>query len=177
MNRRATLILASVTLLCLPVVLPLGNALAQQKQKMSYKVSEQNSKYTQQLWIDAGDAPGHQVRAYEIHRTFPADAPMINGIKLKEIWTRGVSDLRGYNGPSTNYTTYILENGDKFFVSGTTLGQQNPAGKRVTVNVGHITGGTGKFSGIQGMTRSSGLSDGKAGQTATDTEVEYWFEK
>ena len=75
------------------------------------------------------------------------------------------------------YTTYILENGDKFFVSGTTLGQQNPAGKRVTVNVGHITGGTGKFSGIQGMTRSSGLSDGKAGQTATDTEVEYWFEK
>jgi hypothetical protein len=173
MNRRSTL----TALLCLAVAFSAGNALAQQKQKVSYKVSEQNTKYTQQLWINARDVPGHQVRAYEIHRTFPADAPMINGIKLKEIWTRGVSDLIDYNGPSTNYTTYILENGDKFFVSGTTLGQQNLAGKRVTVNVGHITGGTGKFAGIEGMTRSSGLSDAQAGQTATDTELAYWFEK
>jgi hypothetical protein len=165
------------TVLCLAVGLWAGDALAQQKQKVSYKVSEQNSKYTQQLALDAGDAPGHQVRVYEIHRTFPAEAPLINGVKLKETWTRGISDYTDYNGPSSAYTTYLFENGDKFFVRATTLGQQNAAGKRATVSVGQITGGTGKFAGIQGMTRSAGLSDPKGGQTATDAEVEYWFAK
>jgi hypothetical protein len=161
--------------LCLAVALSAGNALAQDKQKVSYKVSEQNSKYTQQLVIDVGDVPGHQVRVYEIHRTFPTDAPVINGIKLKETWTRGVSDYTNYNGPSSSYGTYLFENGDQLFVRTTTLGQQNAAGKRANISVGQITGGTGKLAGIQGMARGSGVADPKAGQTATEVEVEYWF--
>ena len=40
----------------------MSNGWAQQKQKVSYKVSAENSKYTQQHMIDVGDASGHQVR-------------------------------------------------------------------------------------------------------------------
>jgi hypothetical protein len=172
---KSSSMITTAALLCLAVALSAGNALAQEKQKVSYKVSEQDSKYTQQLVIDVGDVPGHQVRVFEIHRMFSADAPMINGIKLKETWTRGVSDYTNYNGPSGSYAIYLFENGDRFFVRNTTLGQQSAAGKRANISVGQITGGTGKFAGIQGMTRGSGLADPKAGQTATEVEVEYWF--
>ena len=177
MTRKAGIILTTIALFGLAVALPVGDALAQQKQKVSYKVPAENTKYTQQLTIDAGDTAGHEVRVFEIHRTFASDAPVINGIKLKETWARGFSDYTDYNGPSASYVTYVFENGDKFFVHNTTLGQKNATGKRTTVSVGKITGGTGKFVGIQGMTRSSGLSDPKAGQNATDVEVEFWLAK
>ena len=177
MTRNARIILTIIALFGLVVVLPGGDALAQQKQKVSYKVSTENTKYTQQLTIDAGDMSGHEVRVFEIHRTLGADAPVINGIKLKETWNRGFADYTDYNGPSSSYVTYVFENGDKVFVQTTTLGQKNAAGTRTTVSVGRITGGTGQFVGIQGMTRSTGLSDPKAGQNATEVEVEFWFAK
>jgi hypothetical protein len=177
MNRMTTLTLTTMALLCLAVALPAGDALAQQKQKVSYKASAANTKYTQQLTIDVGDVPGHVVRAFEIHRTFPTDAPVINGVKLKEMMTRGVSDYTDYNGPSNSYTVYALENGDKFFIKTTTLGQANAAGRRATTSVGTITGGTGKLVGIQGMSRGSGTSDPKAGFNENQTEIEYWFAK
>jgi hypothetical protein len=161
----------------LAVARPAGGALAQEKQKVSYKTPAANTKYTQQLSIDAGDVPGHQVRVWELHRSFPTDAPVINGVKLKEPWSRGVSDYTAYNGLSSSYAVYVLENGDKFFARTTTLGQSTAAGKRATTSVGVITGGTGKFTGIQGMTRSSGSSDPKAGVNEAQVEIEYWFPK
>src|SRR5438128_426876 len=92
MKRIITLALPTIALLCLAVALPAGDALAQQKQKVSYKVSAENSKYTQQHLIDVGDVPGHEVRIFEIRRTFPNNPPMINGVKLVEQWTRGLTD-------------------------------------------------------------------------------------
>ena len=65
------------------------SAWAQEKQKISYRVSAENSKYTQRNTIDVGDEPGHQLTLFEIHRTFPSNAPVIIGVKLKETWTRG----------------------------------------------------------------------------------------
>ena len=177
MNRRTTLILASMAPLCLAVALPTGDASAQQKQKISYKASAPNTKYTQQLTLDVGDVPGHQVRVFEIHRTFPTDAPLINGVQIKETLTRGMSDYTDYNGPSNSYTVYVLENGDKFFARTATLGQANAAGKRSTISVGTITGGTGKLVGIKGTARSSGTSDPKAGFNENQAEIEYWLEK
>jgi hypothetical protein len=176
MNRR-TLTLNTMALLGLAVTLPAGDAAAQQKQKVSYKVPAESTKYTQQLTIDVGDVPGHQVRVVEIHRTFPTNAPMINGVKLKEMLTRGVSDYTDYNGPSNSYSVYVLENGDKFFVRTLTLGQANAAGKRATTSVGTITAGTGALAGIQGMTRGSGASDPKAGFNENQAEIEYWIGK
>jgi hypothetical protein len=125
--------------------------------------------------------PGHEVRVFEIHRTYSTDPPVINGVKLKETWTRGFSDYTDYNGLSTSYITYVFENGDKLFVQSNSLGQKNAAGKRATVSYGKIVGGTGKFVGAQGTTRGTtrgtSLTDLKAGQNEGQTEMEIWFAK
>jgi len=176
MNRRTALILTSMALLSLSIALPAGDASAQQKQKVSYKVPAENTKYTQQLTIPVGDVPGHKFRTREIHRTFPTNAPMNNGTRLKEVWSRNSTDWIDLNGPTNSYNTYVLENGDRFFTRTNTLGQ-NMAGKRANTSVGTITGGTGKLVGMQGTVRGSGTSDPKAGFNENQTEIEYWIEK
>ena len=154
-----------------------SSAWAQEKQKVSYKVSAENSKYTQRNTIDVGDEPGHQLLLFEIHRTFPSNAPVINGVKLKETWTRGHADYINNNGLSTNYTLYVLENGDQFYSYSSTMGQADAAGKRSTIAVGQIRGGTGKLAAMKGLVRSMGVSDGKAGFNETQAEIEYWIAK
>ena len=149
MNRRTTLILTPMALLCLAVALSAGDAVAQQKQRVSYKVSAENSKYQQVHYLDVGDVPGHQVGVSELHRVFPNNAPEINGVKLKEIWTRSVADFTDYNGLSNNYSVYVLDNGDKFFVRASTMGQ-NTAGKRSTAGIGTITGVPESSLGFEG---------------------------
>ncbi len=160
------------------VAFGVSDALAQQKMKVSYKVSADSSKYTQRQVIDVGDEPGHTVGIFEIHRTFGADAPIIAGSKVKETWTRGYSDyVTNNNGLSTNYTTYVLDSGDRFTSYSNTMGQADADGKRTTTGVGKILGGTGKLAGIRGMVRSQGISDGKRGFNETSTEIEYWMAK
>ena len=153
------------------------SALAQEKQKIAYKVTAENSKYTQRNTIDVGDQSGHQLTLFEIHRAFPSNAPVINGVKLKETFTRGYADYIDSNGLSVNYTVYTLDNGDKFYSHSSTMGQADTAGKRTTVGVGQILGGTGKFAAMKGLVRSTGVSDGKANFNETQTEIEYWMSK
>jgi hypothetical protein len=45
MNRVTPLTLTTMALLCVAVAVPAGDALAQQKQHVSYKVTAENSKY------------------------------------------------------------------------------------------------------------------------------------
>jgi hypothetical protein len=172
-------IVAHSTLAC-AAALMLGSApdaWAQQKQKISYKVTAESAKYPQRHTLEVGDGPGHTLSLFEIHRTFPSNAPVINGVKVKEIWTRGYGDYVDNNGASHNYSVYVLENGDKFFTKATTMGQANAAGRRTTSSVGEITGGTGKLVGMRGMLRATGASEGKAGINETQAEIEYWFAK
>jgi hypothetical protein len=151
---------------------------AQQKQKVSYKVSAANAKYTQQQAIDVGDVPGHQIRIYELHRTFPVDGPKIEGVRIAETWTRALTDYVDLNGPSVVYSIYMMENGDKIFARGDLVSQTvtNADGSRKTTStaVTRMTGGTGKFRGIQGTSKSVSLADIKAGVNETQTELEYW---
>jgi hypothetical protein len=154
-----------------------SDASAQAKQKVTYKVAAKDAKYPQRHTLDVGDEPGHTLSLYEIHRTFPSDAPIVNGMKLKEIWTRGYGDYLDNSGPSINYSMYVLENGDKFFTKSTTMGQANAAGRRTTISVGQVTGGTGKFANMRGTFRAQGASEGKAGINETQAEIEYWFAK
>ncbi len=158
------------------------DAWAQQKQKVTYQVSAENSKYVQQQVIDVGDMPGHQVRIYEIQRTFPKDGPKFEGVRLVETWSRGFSDYIDLNGPSTVYSVYVLENGDKFFgrvdlISRAGAAVADGSRKSTATVTGVITGGTGKFLGMRGTIRSSVAADIKAGVNATQTEVEYWMGK
>ena len=67
------LTLTTIASLCLAAALPASEASAQQR--LVFKVAAENTKYTQQHEIDVGDVSGHQVRLFEIHRTYPSDPP------------------------------------------------------------------------------------------------------
>jgi len=176
MNRRQ-LTLATVALFASALALPATDAAAQQMQRVSYKTPAANSKYSVQHVLDVGDIPGHQVRLYELRRTFPTDAPTINGVKLKETIARGLSDYVDTNGANTNYVEYVMENGDKFYSRQTTVSQSTVAadGKRKNVasGAGVITGGTGKFATIKGVVRTTNVFDAKAGINDGESELEY----
>ena len=78
MKTRRAFALGTIAVLGLALAISVNDSLAQQMQRVSYKSPADNAKYTQQHVIDVGDVPGHQVRVYEIHRTFP-NAPAFNG--------------------------------------------------------------------------------------------------
>jgi hypothetical protein len=174
MNRRIILSLAIAGLTGLFVT---GMAAAQEKQRVSFKTLPENFKYTQQLFIDVGDAPGHQVRVYENRTTFPSNSPVFNGVKLQEIWGRATSDYTDNNGPGTGYAVFVFENGDKFFSRWSLVAQRDGTGKAAFTLVGPITGGTGKLAGIRGLIRQAGTADPKAGFNDNQTDIEYWMEK
>jgi hypothetical protein len=124
MIRVTKLALTTITWMCVAVALPANDVLAQQR--LVFKVAAENTKYTQQHAIDVGDVSGHQVRLFEIHRTYPSDAPVINGMKIVESWTRGISDYTNNNGEGTIFGVYVLENGDKIFTRGSLVAVQSP---------------------------------------------------
>ena len=163
-----------VTWMCLAVALPANNALAQQR--LVFKVDAENTKYTQEHTVDVGDVSGHQVRIFEVRRTYPSNPPVINGMKIVESWTRGISDYTNNNGEGTVYGVYVLENGDKFFTRGALLTVQTPDASSLTaITVGPITGGTGKLARINGMARTSTSANPKAGVNETQVDIEYWL--
>jgi hypothetical protein len=95
----AATLVAAIAMLSLPA----SRALAQNSQRVFFPTSAENTQYTQQHVIEVDDAPGHQVRVFEIHRTFPKDPPVIGGLRLKEEWNRGMSDYTDNSGPATYY--------------------------------------------------------------------------
>ena len=100
------LTLTTIASLCLAAALPASEAPAQQR--LVFKVAAENTKYTQQHEIDVGDVSGHQVRLFEIHRTYPSDPPAIGGMRIVESWTRGISDYTNNNGEAITYGIYVL---------------------------------------------------------------------
>jgi hypothetical protein len=151
-------------------------AMAQQKHHVSYDTPAIHTTYTQQHIIDVGDIPGHQARLFEIKRTYGDDAPVINGLKLKEQWTRGMSDYINNNGPATLYNVWVLENGEKFFVRTSLVAQSSGDGKLINMTSGVITGGTGSLARIRGIISSHGPSEPTAGINANQTDIDYWME-
>jgi hypothetical protein len=166
--------LATAGLLCLAIALPEGNALAQQKQQVSFKVPAQNTKYVLSQNVDVGDAPNHFVRIFDTHITLPNNAPAVNGLKLVEIWARGTGEIADGNGSTGGYFVLLAENGDKFFVRTASV-VQTASGKITATTVGHITGGTGKLAGIQGVVRQVINIDPKPGGVPGESqyEIEY----
>jgi hypothetical protein len=136
------------------MVLTAPVAVAQQKQHVSYDTPATQTTYTQQHIVDIGDIPGHQARLFEILRTYGNDAPVINGLKLKEQWTRGMSDYIDNNGPAIIYTVWVLENGEKFFVRTSLVAQSSGNGQLTNMTSGVITGGTGSLVRMRGIIRA-----------------------
>jgi hypothetical protein len=96
MKMRSTLVRAALP--CLAITLPGSNALAQQKQQVSFKSSAEHIRFTQQQNIEVRDVPNHIVRSYEGRTTFPSNAPVINGVKIVEEWDTGTGDRIEGNG-------------------------------------------------------------------------------
>jgi hypothetical protein len=127
-------------------------ALADEHQHVSYKVPAANSKYIQQLNVDAGDIPGHIVRIFDLVRNHRENPPVVNGAKIVEETARGLTDIINGNGSSVVYSVFITENGDKFFARLTQV-STGEGGNVSAVATGPITGGTGKFEKIHGLVK------------------------
>jgi hypothetical protein len=155
---------------------------AQEKCKISEAMEAANSTYTQQHVIDVGDLPGHQVRIFEVHRTFAAnDKPNCEGLKRKDIWERGHSDYIDRNGRATGYSVTTFENGDKMFgqYTGTAITATGSDGSKQSTftGVGTYVGGTGKYQSIHGFWRASTKFDPDKNVNLPQIEGEYWLEK
>jgi hypothetical protein len=177
---RSAVVLSAAALFAVSIGMSSG-VVAQQRTKVVYQISAAETKYTQQHSIPVGDMPSHDIRIYEIQRTLK-DGPMIEGVRVKEIWSRGFSDYVEMNGPSLTYGVFVMENGDKIFSHNDLISQsteKNADGtfKSAATVTGRLTGGTGKFLGIRGITRTKVVSDIKAGTNAQQSELEYWMEK
>lgn len=165
--------MTTVALLCLG-----SNALGQQKQQISFKISAKNSKYIVSQNVDVGDAPNHIVRVFEVRATLPNNTPAISGLKLAEMWQRGTTDIIDGNGSGINYFVFVAENGDKFFVRNAAIALTSS--RKITATaVGHITGGTGRMAGIQGVVRQVVNFDPRPGGVPGNGqyEIEYSISK
>ena len=126
---------------------------AQNRCKMSWESPPSDTKYHQQLALDVGDIPGHQIQIFELHRVYSDAKPNCEGLKWVEQWARGFRDVIDRNGHVWDYDVKTFENGDKIFArndgSSQTVVSPDGAKKSTATGVTTLTGGTGKFRGIQ----------------------------
>jgi hypothetical protein len=172
MKLPTSVILKSAALMSF-VVVSSGDSVAQQRQRVFFHASGENSAYTRQYAIDVRDIPGHQLLVYEIRRTFPTYPPIINGLAIKEIYTRGIADYNEENGHGTLYSEYLLENGDRFFSVASVVSHRTGVDEFRSNTVGRLSGGTGKVSGIEGVLVTTATTHPKAGTLDVDTEIQY----
>jgi hypothetical protein len=176
MDRRITPVLTISVLLFSAFALA-GHAVAQQTQKVSFSTPAKNTKYTEKSeTLELGDVPNHVLRVFEIQRTYPSDAPVINGLKVAESWTRGAGDRTDGVGPLTQYILYVMENGDKLFAKMDGIALTASGTLTVTI-AGRITSGTGKLAGVRGIVREVAKVDVKSGANENQTEIEYFVGK
>jgi hypothetical protein len=175
--RRTRAALLGATLACFATA-----AVPQEKTRISFVAPASIAKYVAQQAIPVGDVSGHEVRVFDLVRTFGPDAAMIAGVRLKEIRSVGWSDYTDLNGPGASYSTWTLVSGDKFFTYTNIVshnaswrdGSKKGAENRTS---GAISGGTGKLVGIRGTTRNASQFDPKSGSNESRFDVEYWIQK
>jgi hypothetical protein len=152
---------------------------AQERCKVSEEATAAKSNYTQQHVLDVGDVPGHQIRVFELHRTYANDKPNCENLKRTESWTRGYSDFIDRNGRGWGYDVISLENGDKIFsqYDGTSQTTVAPDGSKKSTFTGvtRYTGGTGQYQGIRGFLRINVVFDPDKNVNQLQTEGEYWL--
>jgi len=154
---------------------------AQQKQMVSYSIPPGVSLYTQENIIEVGDVPGHQVRVFEVHTDYQNVGLAFDGVKVKESWVRGASDYTNGTGTSSNYSIFLLEDGNKLFTKDAVVGHatSNPDGSKALKYsiVNTFIGGTGKFRGIRGQLRTNAVRIAGSKTATTEVSGEYWLEK
>jgi hypothetical protein len=175
------IVVAAIALCALGIA---GQALAQEKRSFSVSSTGTKSQYVQQLAIDVDDVAGHQVRVYEIKRTFSVgNAPLIDGVKVVEQWSRGWSSYIAGVGPAMGFYTYVMENGEKIFLEFTAATEakisESGSKRGSSHSTAKIVGGTGHFAKIRGteVEVTEFDSDPTNGYNRGSGHGEYWFEK
>lgn len=152
---------------------------AQERCKVSEEATAAKSSYTQQHVMDIGDVSGHQIRIFELHRTYADDKPNCEHLKRTESWTRGYSDYIDRNGRAWGYEVISFENGDKIFAEfdGTSQTTVAPDGSKKSAFTGitRYIGGTGKYEGVRGFLKSSVAFDPEKNINQQHTAGEYWL--
>lgn len=153
---------------------------AQGREKISYEVSDEYSKYTLLQLLDVGDIPGHSLALYELHRVFPKGALVFSGVSATEQWLRGTVDTVDGNGTVIGYGFYNLEDGEKIFgkfdgISQSATGLSSDV--RTVIGSTVLTGGTGKMRRIRGILHFVTHTDVSKSLNASKCEGEYWLEK
>jgi hypothetical protein len=184
MSKQASIARTWPIAVVLGTVLSVGvaqEALAQDKCQRKLDNSAAESKYTEQHVMDVGDVEGHQIRIFELHRTFASDQPNCEGLKRKEIWTHGYSDYINLNGRAWGYTVITFDNGDKIFAeysgSSQTVVAEGDKKQSTYVGVTTYTGGTGIYQGVRGISRDKVRFDPVANVNIQEQEEEYWITK
>jgi hypothetical protein len=161
--------LTTVAVVCLA-----GSAFAEDLQHVSFKAPNGAAKYLVSESVEVGDAPGHVVRVFDTQAAITDKAATINGLTLASVWVRGTSDLTDGNGGGQGYVVLQAENGDTIYA------RANLATRRIGSQIhvtwsGAIYRGTGKFTGIQGVTQITNIIDSKPGGPISDVEytVDY----
>jgi hypothetical protein len=121
------------------------------------------------------DAPNHILRVFEVHYTIPNEnAPLINGLRLREAWQRGIADIADGIGTQSSYFIFVMENDDKFFVRSAAIIQRAGVKTLAAIGAGHIVSGTGKLGMIQGIVRQVTAFDPIAGTVdEAKFDIEY----
>ena len=151
------------------------NAAAQQKYTIS-QAPNANSQYLREYSIEVDDVPGHRLRVYEIRQEYPQKDLAFAGVVVKEGLSRNMSDAINGNGSFIYYMVYSLEDGNKVFCRGTGTTQADPTAWYRFVIVENFVGGTGKFKGMRGQVRGSGVRAPGATTLNVEWKSEYWME-
>lgn len=147
------------------------------QQKIPLKQSDTEGGYVEERAIDVGDAPGHQVRIYQLKYKYPKKDLVFLGVPVKESFTSGISDYTNGSGQFSNYSVYVLEDGNKIFSRGGGSTQSGTDGARKYSYVDNFVGGTGKFRGIRGQLRGAGERAPGAKSLTESESGEYWVEE
>jgi hypothetical protein len=173
--------LVSFSAIILSSVISFAPALAQEHCKVDEVILAKNTTYTEQHVMDVGDVPGHQIRIFELKRTYPDDKPNCEGLKRTVSTGHLATDYINANGSLRGYTVVTYDNGDKMYIqsSGTSHTIMSADGTKTGsfVGVDQITGGTGKYLGARGLLRETVKFDAAKNYNESHQEGDYWIEK
>src|SRR4249920_3458637 len=97
--------------------------LAMDRQTVAFSLPTGSIHYIQEQTIEVGDVPGHKLRIFESRIDYQNINLVFAGVRVKEVFTRGASDYTNGNGTSSNYSVYLLEDGNKVFAKDAGVGQ------------------------------------------------------
>ena len=151
------------------------------RQTVAFSLPAGSIHYIQEQVIEVGDVPGHKLRIFESRIDYQNINLAFAGVRVKEVFTRGASDYTNGNGTSSNYSVYVLEDGNKLFAKDSGVAQTTATAEGAntfrSAVVVTFTGGTGKFRGIRGQLRGNVVRVPGDSVAKADVTGEYWIEE